>query len=106
MSSQVKNAAVILLAVVAVAAWGLVARQEIERDVLSPSKGRRLPQSLPPGGTIKLPAPGSGPTEETPAVEIFGTITDAETGQPVVADVQACPRAKRRTCNVHIDDVR
>lgn len=105
MRTSIKNLTVISLALVAIAAWGLVIRQEIERrqhpqpvlsDVLSPSKGP-AEGTIPVGGSITLPAPGSGPTEETPAIEIFGTITDAQTGRPVVADVHAA--------NVFLDDV-
>jgi len=88
------NVVVIALALIAIAAWGLVARQEIAR--------RRLPEAgpgvIPAGSSIKLPAPKDDrPTEAAPAIEIVGTITDAQTGRPVVADVQAA--------NIFLDDV-
>ena len=88
------NALVIALALIAIAAWGLVAWQEIAR--------RRLPEAgpgvIPAGSSIKLPAPKDDrPTEAAPAIEIVGTITDAQTGRPVVADVHAA--------NVYLDDV-
>jgi hypothetical protein len=106
------NVVVIALAVIAIAAWGLVARQEIESGVLrplpsssrGPSKGRRPPEAgpgpavIPAGSSIKLPAPKDDrPTEAAPAIEIVGTITDAKTGRPVVADVRAA--------NVFLDNV-
>jgi len=110
MRTSIKNLTVIFLALVAIAAWGLVARQEIESGVLSPlpsssrvpSKGRHLPDAgpgvIPAGSSIKLPAPKDDrPTEAAPTIEIVGTITDAQTGRPVVADVQAA--------NVHLNDV-
>jgi len=75
---------------IAIAAWGLVARQEIER--------RHAPGIIPAGSSIKLPAPQDDrPTEAAPAIEIVGTITDAQTGRPVVADVHAA--------NVFLNDV-
>lgn len=84
------NALVIALAMIAIAAWGLVAWQEIER--------RHAPGIIPAGSSIKLPAPKDDrPTEAAPALEIVGTITDAQTGRPVVADVQAA--------NVFLNDV-
>jgi len=88
------NALVIALAMIAIAAWGLVARQEIERR----HAPEAAPAVIPAGGSIKLPAPQDDrPTEAAPALEIVGTITDAQTGRPVVADVHAA--------NVFLDDV-
>jgi len=79
---------------IAIAAWGLVARQEIERR----HAPEAAPAVIPAGGSIKLPAPQDDrPTEAAPALEIVGTITDAQTGRPVVADVQ--------TANVFLNDV-
>lgn len=91
------NLLIAMLALVAVAAWGLVVRQEVQRRRLGNPTPRAITATLPAGTRVTIPAPGSGPTEETPVLEIHGTITDAETGQPVVADVQAA--------NVHLDDV-
>ncbi|RMF36477.1 MAG: hypothetical protein D6759_03590 [Chloroflexi bacterium] len=85
------NSLVIALVMIAMAAWGLVVWQEVERR-------RPIPKVIPAGSSIKLPAPKDDrPTEAAPAIEIVGTITDAQTGWPVVADVQAA--------NVFLDDV-
>jgi len=68
------NALVIALAMIAIAAWGLVARQEIERRHLPEA----APAVIPAGSSIRLPAPQDDrPTEAAPALEIVGTITDA-----------------------------